>query len=135
MYRSFPTSNHVTPVGQCPPPRSVVTPRLLTNPYLARRSIVHSRNMPNPDAFPRSLPPTIAPTPAPTRTVMQPAPSETSWRLQPRYKASTTFVSAQHVLQQGFPFFATRNLEEDMNFESPKPTSNEPNVSDLDYGT
>jgi hypothetical protein len=132
MYsRSIRHPHHVTPAGQRQPLKSHPPPHRMANPYLARRNVVHSRDMPNPYAFPAGIP---APNIPPTR-VMEPVPSHPSWQLQPRYEARSTFVSAQHVLETGFGNFSPRSLDRDIDFQfGIPPTSNEPEVADLDYG-
>jgi hypothetical protein len=88
--------------------------------------------MPNPYAFPAILPPQIEPSLAPIVTA--PLPSQASWRLQPRYEARSTFVSAQHVLETGFGNFSPRNIGPDIEFQfGISPNCEEQHLPDLDF--
>jgi hypothetical protein len=85
--------------------------------------------MPNPYKFPAIMPPQIETTLDP-RNVTEPFPSLASWSLQ--REAWSTFVSAQHVLETGFPNFSPRNLERDI--ESQLRIVPETELLDLDFG-
>lgn len=103
------------------------------NPYLLRRETVHSRDMPNPYAFPVILPPQLRSPPV-ARMAPEARPLQPSWSLQPRYEARTEFVSAQEVLVRGFHDYPPRNLEQDLNIQLGVASSKEPDMPDLDYG-
>ncbi len=82
--------------------------------------------------FPAILPPQIETTLDP-RNVTEPLPSLASWSLQ--REAWSTFVSAQHVLETGFPDFSPRNLERDIESQfGIIPNCKEPELPDLDFG-
>lgn len=134
MYRPLLPPYHATPTGQHRLlPRGHPPPQRMANPYLLRRETVHSRDMPNPYAFPVILPPQLRSPPV-ARMAPEARPLQPSWSLQPRYEARTEFVSAQEVLVRGFHGYPPRNLEQDLNIQLGVASSKEPDMPDLDYG-
>jgi hypothetical protein len=61
-------------------------------------------------------------------------PSQPTWNLQPRNEARHCFVSAQEVLQRRYPDCMPQNLVQEHNFCLGIPTSEEPELSELDFG-
>jgi hypothetical protein len=61
-------------------------------------------------------------------------PSQPSWHLQPWYELQQEFVLALEVLQGHFPDCTLQNLAQEHNFELGIPTSEEPELPDLDFG-
>jgi hypothetical protein len=72
--------------------------------------------------------------PIPAMVTAQRPLQPTSWNLQPHYEARHDFVSAQEVLQGRFPGCMPRNLVQEHDFCLEIPTSNQPELPELDFG-
>jgi hypothetical protein len=113
----------------------------MVNPYLQRRRTSHLQDMPNPNAWPGDPPPRTlnaisVPTrvPIPVMVMMAQHSSQPTWNLEPRNEARHDFVLAQEVLQGRYPGCMPRNLVQEHNFCLGIPTSEEPELLELDFG-
>lgn len=133
MYAQNRRLYHGTPLGAPRPRLSHPPAQRRANPYNQARGTSHFRDMPNPYAFPSSLPSIQEARPIPVM-VTAPRPVQPSWQLQPRYEPRDEFVSAQEVLEGRFPDYVPRNLGRESSFQFGNPTFDEPELPDLDFG-